>query len=150
MIYGNPLFFGGSGGGGTQPQNLIPQNATWAPGYFANGGTISSQSSTEKEIYESEYIPVQPGHEVLFLSRVSHSAPWVGVIVYNSNLGYITRITNANNFQVDSDYYAYYLGKLSTSAAFIRFSQRTYGLSTTAGVYDLTDLLDDTGVVVPV
>lgn len=77
------------------PPNIL-DGSDWEAGYFSPSGSISAQSSADKEVYTTNYIEVVPGAPYFIALKCdgipSNGALWCGLAFYDENKAFISRV----------------------------------------------------------
>lgn len=119
---------------------------TLKAGYWGSSGAVTSASSTYKEMYAEEYIPVtSKGCKFIYTSSTAKSL-WLGICEYTTNSSgaytFSKRITPINNVTSSEEYYYYTPSSANVTA--IRVSYRSYDIATLTLEDTVYETLSDT------
>lgn len=95
-------------------------------GYFSTTGTISTQSSTNKEVYVEKYIPVEYGKTYNYTYTLPESkSMWLAIVEYTGEQVFSKRTVLINSVTGTSQTGEY---TPSANVTSVRLSWRTFGL----------------------
>ena len=95
-------------------------------GYFSSTGTISAQSSTNKEVYVEKYIPVEYGKIYNYTYALPESkSMWLAIVEYTGEQVFSKRTVLVNSVTGTSQTGEY---TPSTEVTSVRLTWRTFGL----------------------